>query len=130
MVSNPVKIRHGFLRVRSMLFSRIHLFSHPSSSRRSDHFCQHAYDSCNRCSKCPLWTRNDDKVDKARVTQVAINEANRQWEQTLLRLHESSNNNIAAESEVTVNVDELLNAGETEKKESRRSRWLRRLKRR
>lgn len=71
-----------------------------------DHFCQHAYDSCRSCSKCPLWTRNDEKMDSERIEEVATNIANKLWGEALLR-----------EAERTpVNVQELIEAGNTKRR--------------
>mmetsp|Transcript_286 Transcript_286/g.612 ORF Transcript_286/g.612 Transcript_286/m.612 type:complete len:539 (+) Transcript_286:234-1850(+) len=79
-----------------------------------DHFCQHAYDSCRRCYKCPLWTRNDEREDQARVQEVATNEAGRLWEQTLLQRISNADADVS-DSIPIVNVDELLQAGDTKK---------------
>lgn len=48
------------------------------------HFCQHKYDTCDLCSKCPLWTSQDEQKDQERLRQVATDETNRIWEDTLL----------------------------------------------
>ena len=84
-----------------------------------DHFCQHSYDTCRKCNFCPLWTKNDETVDQARVTAVANDEAHRLWEEALL-------NNSTGTDKVPVNPDELINAGQ--KKQSRRSKWKNLLK--
>ena len=96
-----------------------------------DHFCQHAYDSCRKCNKCPLWTRLDERNDKARVALVAQNEANRLWEESLLQQRTdrtpSGPNGEVGGPHAPVNVNVLIQAGAPE---SRRARWLRLLKRR
>jgi hypothetical protein len=89
----------------------------PVQRQGYDHFCQHSYDSCKKCTKCPLWTRNDEKTDRRRVAQVATNEANRIWELSLLGSQSAHN------ERPPVDLDQLLNGVQTT------SRWQRMLKR-
>jgi hypothetical protein len=89
----------------------------PVQRQGYDHFCQHSYDSCKKCTNCPLWTRNDEKTDSRRVVQVATNEANRIWELSLL------GSQSAHSDRPPVDLDQLLNGIQTT------SRWQRMLNR-
>jgi hypothetical protein len=79
----------------------------PVELKGYEHFCQHAYDSCNQndvngndpCNKCPLWTLQDDARDREHLRQVAVTHANRVWGESLLR---------ADQHEIRLDVDKLL----------------------
>jgi hypothetical protein len=64
-----------------------------------EHFCQHSYDSCSQCNKCPLWTLKDDARDRAHLRQVVVEHANRVWENSLLR---------DDQHEIRLDVDKVL----------------------
>ena len=83
-----------------------------------------------------MWTKHDEREDKARVARVAEDEANRLWEEALLSQSapgatNGGNNKTADQSAAAVNVQELMNAGVQDNKGTTgRSRWLRLLKKR
>jgi hypothetical protein len=75
----------------------------PVEKRGYEHFCQHSYDSCSQqCNKCPLWTLKDDARDREHLRQVAVEHANRVWEESLLR---------DDQHEIRLDVDKLLGGG-------------------
>jgi hypothetical protein len=71
----------------------------PVEKRGYGHFCQHSYDSCSQCNKCPLWTLQDDARDREHLRQVAVEHANRVWGESLLR---------DDQHEIRLDVDKLL----------------------
>jgi hypothetical protein len=74
----------------------------PVERRGYEHFCQHSYDSCSQCNKCPLWTLQDDARDREHLRQVAVEHANRVWGESLLR---------DDQHEIRLDVDKLLDGG-------------------
>ena len=63
-----------------------------------EHFCRHSSDSCDKCNKCPLWTKEDDARDLKYLRQVAEAHANRLWGDSLLH----------SEHEIRLDIDRLL----------------------